>query len=55
MRSMMAIEKSIQRLKGGLIVNNNVEKAICLAAIDVLAAGDQVLRITPPVTVCGRR
>ena len=50
---MMNIEKSIQRLKRGLIVNNNVAKAICIAAIGILAAEDQVLRITPPVALCG--
>ena len=37
----------------GLIVNENTVKTICLSGIEILAEEPQVLRITPPVTVCG--
>ena len=49
----MDIDTSIERLRKGLIVNANAAKTICLTAIEILAEEPQVLRITPPVTVCG--
>lgn len=49
----MDIDKCIERLQRGLIVNENAAKAICHSAIEVLAEEPQVLKITPPVTVCG--
>ena len=49
----MDIDTSIERLRKGLIVNANAVKTICLTAIEILAEESQVLRITPPVTVCG--
>lgn len=49
----MDIDKSIETLRKGIIVNENAAKTICLSVIDILAEEPQVLRITPPVTVCG--
>ena len=36
-----------------MIVDENATKPICLAVIEILAKEAQVLRIAPPVTVCG--
>lgn len=49
----MDIDTSIERLRKGLIVSTNAAKTICLSAIKILAEEPQVLRITPPVIVCG--
>ena len=49
----MDIDKCIERLQRGLIVNENAVKAICSSAIEILAEEPQVLKITPPVTVYG--
>lgn len=49
----MDIDSSIERLIKGLIVCTKAAKTICHSVIEILAEGPQVLRITPPVTVCG--
>ena len=49
----MNIDKCIEILSKGIVVNENTAKMICLKAIEILAAESQVLRIQPPVTVCG--
>lgn len=48
----MDIDKSIEMLRKGLIINEKAAKTIYLSAIEILAEEPQVLRITPPVTVC---
>ena len=49
----MDIDSSIETLRKGLIVCANAAKTICLSAIEILAEEPQVLRIMPPVIVCG--
>ena len=49
----MDIDTYIETLRKGIIVNKNAAKTICLSAIKILAEEPQVLRIMPPVTVCG--
>jgi len=51
--AVMDIDKCIERLQRGLIVNENAVKVICHSAIEVLAEEPQVLKIMPPFTVCG--
>ena len=49
----MNINKCIEILSKGMIVDEQAAKMLCLSAIEVLAVEPQVLRIKPPVTVCG--
>jgi len=49
----MDIEKNIQILQKGLTVDESEVKTICERAIEIFVKEDQVIRITPPVTVCG--
>jgi len=50
-QAVMDIDKCIERLQRGLIVNENTTKAIYHSAIKVLAEEPQVLKIMPQVTV----
>lgn len=49
----MDIEKCIQILRNGITVDEREAKAICKQTVEILAKEDQVIRIAPPVTVCG--
>jgi len=50
----MNIDKCIEILNKGTLVDEIAAKIICLTAIEVVASEPQVLRIQPPVTVCGK-
>lgn len=47
------MEKNLEMLKKGLIIEEHAVKSLTLAAIDILAKEDQVLIIDPPVSICG--
>ena len=49
----MDIGKCIERLLKGLLIDEKAATMVCRSAIDILAEEPQVLKITPPVTVCG--
>ena len=49
----MNIDKCIETLSKGMVVDEHNAKMLCLSAIEVLAAEPQVLRIKLPVTMCG--
>lgn len=47
------MEKNIEMLKKGLIIDKHAIKSLTVTAIDILAMEDQVLMIDPPVSICG--
>jgi len=47
----MNIQKWIETLSKGMVVDENAAKMICLSAIEILAAESRVLKIKPPVSV----
>jgi len=47
------MQKWIETLSKGMVVDENGAKMICLLAIEILTAESQVLKIKPLVTVCG--
>ena len=49
----MEMEKHIEVLRKGLTVSEGAVKEIRTAAIEIMATESQVLRIEPPVSVCG--
>jgi len=49
----MDIDKSIESLRKGLLIDERSAIMVCCLAVDILAGEPQVLRITAPVTVCG--
>ena len=49
----MDIDKCIESLAKGLLIDEKSATMVCRSAIDILAEEPQVLKITPPVTVCG--
>jgi len=48
----MDIDKCIETLKKGLIINEKAAKEICVAAIEIMAKESQIISIEPPVSVC---
>ena len=49
----MDIDKSIETLKKGLIINEKAAKEICVATIEIMVKESQIISIEPPVSVCG--
>ena len=49
----MEMEKHIEVLRKELTVSEGAVKEIRTAAIEIMATESQVLRIEPPVSICG--